>query len=257
MNFPHSYRPASDLLSGRVILITGAGSGLGRAAALACAAHGATLALLGRNEARLDAVYDEIVAQGGPEPAIYPFDLSAADDRSLDNLAGSIGHHLRRLDGLLHSAHQFYNLSPLALQTAVQWESQLRVNLIAPFALTRACLPLLTAAPDASVVFTGETHGDAPSAYWGSYAVAKAGLQTLTRIWADEITLTAPKLRLNTLIPGPTATTLRSKTHPAEDLNRLPSPAQRMPDYLWLLGPDSHGVSGQTLHCIDRVREPA
>lgn len=254
MNFPDSYQPAPDLLRDRVILVTGAGSGLGRAAAHAYARHGATVAMLGRSEERLDIVYDEIVAAGGPEPAMFPFDLSKADDRGLDNLAGAIEVHLKRLDGILHSAHAFYNLSPLAIQTLESWEILLRVNLMAPFALTRACLPLLAHSPDASVIFTGETHGHTPAAYWGVYAVAKAGLETLASIWGDELEATVPGLRINTLVPGPTATTLRSRTHPAENLNRLPLPEQLMPDYLYLMGPDSRGISGQTLLCPPRSR---
>ncbi len=142
-----NYLPRPDLLAGRVILVTGASSGLGRAASLAFARHGATVALLARNEAKLEAVYDAILAAGGPEPAMFPYDLAAADDRSLETLAGTLAHHLKRLDGLLHSAHQFYSLTPLHLQTIEQWQTLMRVNLIAPFALTPRCLPLLRQAP--------------------------------------------------------------------------------------------------------------
>lgn len=242
------YSPRPDLLAGRVILVTGASSGLGRAASLSFARHGATVALLARNEAKLEAVYDEIVAAGGPEPAMFPYDLGMADDRSLETLAGTIAHHLKRLDGLLHSAHQFYSLTPLHLQTLEQWQALMRVNLIAPFALTRACLPLLQQSADASVVFTGETHGHQPSAYWGGYAVAKSGLETLTRIWADE--LGAEKnLRINTLIPGPVATTLRSRTHPGLSPETVPGTEALMPWYLYLLGEDSRAVQGQIVEC--------
>ncbi len=242
------YSPRPDLLADRVILVTGASSGLGRAASLAYARHGATVALLARNTAPLEAVYDEIVAAGGPEPAMFPYDLGAADDRSLATLAGTIAQHLKRLDGVLHSAHQFYSLTPLELQTLEQWQTLMRVNLIAPFALTRACLPLLKQAPDASVVFTGETHGHRPGAYWGAYAVAKSGLETLTRIWADELDST-PNLRINTLIPGQVATTLRARTHPGlapETLTRIDA---LMPWYLYLLGEDSRAVRGQIIEC--------
>jgi NAD(P)-dependent dehydrogenase (short-subunit alcohol dehydrogenase family) len=242
------YRPRPDLLAGRVILVTGASSGLGRAASLAFARHGATVALLARDEARLDAVYDEIVAAGGPEPAMFPYDLGAADDRSLETLAGTLAHHLQRLDGVLHSAHQFYSLTPLELQTLEQWQTLMRVNLIAPFALTRACLPLLKQAPDASVVFTGETHGHHPGAYWGGYAVAKSGLETLTRIWADELGA-QDALRINTLIPGQVATTLRSRTHPGLDPETVAGVDDLMPCYLYLMGEDSRTVQGQIIEC--------
>lgn len=242
------YLPRPDLLAGRVVLVTGASSGLGRAASLAFARHGATVALLARNEARLEAVYDEILAAGGPEPAMFPYDLAAADDRSLDTLAGTIGHHLKRLDGILHSAHQFYSLTPVALQTLEQWQALMRVNLIAPFALTRACLPLLRQAPDASVVFTGETHGHRPAAYWGGYAVAKAGLEALARVWSDELE-SEPNLRINTLIPGQVATTLCAKTHPGIPAESLPAPEALMPWYLYLMGEDGREVRGQVVEC--------
>jgi len=242
------YLPRPDLLAGRVILVTGASSGLGRAASLAFARHGATVALLARNEARLEAVYDEIVAAGGPEPAMFPYDLGAADDRSLETLANTLAHHLKRLDGVLHSAHQFFSLTPLELQTLEQWQTLMRVNLIAPFALTRACLPLLKQAPDASVIFTGETHGHQPGAYWGGYAVAKSGLETLTRIWGDEFA-TQENLRINTLIPGQVATTLRSRTHPGLDPETVSGADELMPCYLYLMGEDSRAVRGQIIEC--------
>ena len=242
------YLPRSDLLAGRVILVTGASSGLGRAASLAYARHGATVALLARDADRLETVYDEIVASGGAEPAMFPYDLAAADDRSLETLAGTIAHHLKRLDGVLHSAHQFYSLTPLELQTLEQWQSLMRVNLIAPFALTRACLPLLKQAPDASVVFTGETHGHHPGAYWGGYAVAKSGLETLTRVWADELS-SVESLRVNTLIPGQVATTLRTRTHPGLPPETLASIDSLMPWYLYLMGEDSRSVRGQIIEC--------
>jgi NAD(P)-dependent dehydrogenase (short-subunit alcohol dehydrogenase family) len=242
------YSPRPDLLAGRVILVTGASSGLGRAASLAFAHHGATVALLARDEAKLEAVYDEILAAGGPEPAMFPYDLAAADDRSLEMLAGTLAQQLKRLDGLLHSAHQFYSLTPLELQTMEQWQALMRVNLIAPFALTRACLPLLKQAPDASVIFTGETHGHQPSAYWGGYAVAKSGLETLTRIWSAELDA-GENLRINTLIPGQVATTLRSRTHPGLAPETLPSVNDLMPWYLHLMGADSRTVRGQIVEC--------
>jgi NAD(P)-dependent dehydrogenase (short-subunit alcohol dehydrogenase family) len=242
------YSPRPDLLAGRVILVTGAGSGLGRAASLAFARHGATVALLGRNEAKLEAVYDEILAAGGPEPAMFPYDLAAADDRSMETLANTVAHHLKRLDGMLHSAHQFYSLTPLHLQTMEQWQTLMRVNLVAPFALTRACLPLLKQAPDASVIFTGETHGHRPSAFWGGYAVAKSGLETLTRVWSDEL---GPEdnLRINTLIPGPVATTLRSRTHPGLAPESVPGANELMSCYLYLMGADSRTIRGQIVEC--------
>lgn len=243
-----NYQPQPDCLKGRVILVTGAGSGLGREAAIAYARHGATVALLGRNEKKLDAIYDEILAIGGPEPAMFPFDLEAADDSGFERLAGTISYHLKRLDGILHSAASFFLLTPLNQQTLAQWNTLLKVNLAAPFALTRACLPMLEASPDASVIFTGETHGHNPAAYWGGYAVSKSGLEALTTIFSQELER-LPNIRINTLIPGPVNSPLRRKTHPGEDPGSLPQPADLLPWYLWLMGPDSRDIRGKTIEC--------
>ena len=242
------YAPPSGLLKNRVILVTGASSGLGRLSSLAFAQHGATVALLARDEARLESVYDEIVAAGGPEPAIFPFDLAAADDRGMEAIAGVIGHHLQGLDGILHSAYAFNNLSLLHLQTMQQWQTLLQVNLIAPFGLTRACLPLLKNSPDASIIFTGDTHGHQPAAYWGGYAVAKAGLEALVKIWAEELEQYS-HIRMNTLIPGAVATTLLSRTHPGQLASAFASPSSLIPFYLYLMGPDSQLVRGKILQC--------
>lgn len=237
-----------DYLKDRVILVTGAGSGLGREAALAYAAHGATVALLGRNESRLEKVYDEIVAAGGPEPAMFPFDLEQADEGGFERLAGTIAYHLKRLDGILHSAAAFFNLTPLHLQSLEQWNTLLKVNLLAPFALTKASLSMLTSVPDASVIFTGETHGHRPAAYWGGYSVSKSGLETLSTIFSEEYEQT-PGIRFNTLIPGPVLTTTRRKSHPGELAESLPKPSDLMPTYVWLMGPDSRDMRGQIIDC--------
>lgn len=238
----------SDSLRNRVILVTGAGSGLGREAAITYARHGATVALLGRNERNLDATYDEILAIGGPEPAMFPFDLEAADDSGFERMAGTISYHLKRLDGILHNAAAFFSLTPLKQQTLPQWETLLKVNLAAPYALTRSCLPLLEASPDASVIFTGETHGHQPAAYWGGYAISKSGLEALTTIFSQELER-LPNIRFNTLIPGPVNSPLRRKTHPGEEPDRLPQPIDLMQWYLWLMGPDSRQVRGQVIDC--------
>lgn len=243
---PPQYRPSPDLLAGRVILVTGAGRGLGRAVALDCAAHGATVALLGRTAAKLEAAYDAIVAAGGPEPAMVPLDLATAASADYEALAQVLRRDLGRLDGIAHCASHFVPLGPLAGQSLEQWLELLRVNLAAPFALTRACLGLLGAAPDASVVFAGETHAARPAAYWGGFAVAKAGLAVLAAIWADEFERQGSP-RFNVVIPGPMATPMRAQSHPGEDRSRLPGPEAAARAFVWLLGPDGRGVSGRSL----------
>ena len=243
-----NYQAAPDLLKDRVILVTGAGQGVGRTAALTFAAHGATVILHGRKVPKLEAVYDEIEAAGHAKPAIFPLDMEKASDHDYEAFAHAIEREFGRLDGILHNAAQGQRLSPLENQSLDLWLQLLRVNLAAPFALTRACFPLLKLSPDASVVFTGESHGHAPAAYWGGFAVAKSGLETLVKIWSDEWEM-YPQLRVNALIPGPVNSPQRTMTHPGEAKGTLPSPEDLMPNYLYLMGSDSRGISGQILGC--------
>ncbi len=248
MNINH-YQAASDLLKDHVIIVSGAGQGLGRMAALQYAAHGATVILIGRKVSKLEAVYDDIVAAKYPQPAIFPLDLEKATDAEFESMALGIKKQYARLDGILHSASTVPVLTPLANQKLDQWMTALRVNLIAPFALTKACLPLLKHAADASVIFTSETHGHTPAAYWGGFAVAKAGLETLTKIWTEECEV-LPNLRMNTFIPGPVASPQRSATHPGEVKSSMRTAVSLAPYYLYLMGRDGRDVKGQTI-CVE------
>lgn len=243
---PADYIPAPDLLAGRVVLVTGAGQGLGRAVALDCAAHGATVALLGRNQSKLEATYDAIVGAGGAQPALVPMDLADAGSAQFEALAQVLRRDLDHLDGIAHCASHFVPLGPLSGQSLEQWLELLRVNLAAPFALTRACLPLLSASSQASVVFAGETHGAHPAAFWGGFAVSKAGLATLAAIWAGEFERRATP-RFNVLVPGPIATPMRARSHPGEDRAKLPGAQTAARAFVYLLGPDSQAVSGRCL----------
>jgi NAD(P)-dependent dehydrogenase (short-subunit alcohol dehydrogenase family) len=241
---PLSYSPPADALAGRVILVTGASRGLGRAVALALARHGATVILHGRNVSALEQVYDEIEAAGGAKPTLLPLDLATATSRDYDILARAVEDQLGRLDGILHNASHLVALTALDNQSLEDWLLQLRVNLAAPAAITRACRHLLRASPDASVLYTGETHGMRPAAYWGAFAVAKSGLLALLRIQAAEWDDT-PNLRVNVVVPGPVDTPLRRQTHPGESPAARTGPQALMPAYLYLLGAASRGVTGQ------------
>jgi NAD(P)-dependent dehydrogenase (short-subunit alcohol dehydrogenase family) len=242
------YLPSTGLLKDRVILVTGASRGIGRVAALAFAAHGATVVLHGRDVTALEQVYDEIEANGYPQPAATPLDLDTATTRDYDALAYAIESQLGRLDGILHNASHVEKLSPLEQQSAEEWNRTLRINLVAPFALTQACLRLLKSAADAAVIFTLESHGHAPAAFWGGYAVAKAGVEALMKIQAAEWQA-SPNLRANAVLPGPVASPSRAKTHPGEVAAAQRPPQELMQAYLYLMGPDSRGVSGTIVSC--------
>lgn len=238
------YQAPPNLLKDRVILVTGAGQGIGKTAALAYAANGATVILIGRKVAKLEEVYDAITAAGYAEAAIFPLDLETASEQDFANMAEGIYQQLGRLDGILHNAAHFDNLSPLEIQTIAQFEHMLRVNLIAPFALTKACLPLLQRAPDASVIFTSTSAGHQAAAYWGAHGISKNAAEHMVKTWALELE-NHPHIRLNTVIPGAVQCPQRKKSHPGEVHGNLPPAASIMPLYQYLMGPDSRGISGR------------
>lgn len=238
------YQPVPQLLQERVILVTGAGQGIGRAAALAFAAQGATVILLGRKVKKLEAVYDEIEAAGGPQPLIFPMNLEKAGEDEYKGLAEGIYQQVGRLDGILHNAGRFDNLSPLEIQTVAQFNGMLATNLVAPFALTKACLPLLKRAPDASVIVTSTTAAHHPAAFWGAHAISNSAAEVMVKIWAQELE-TFPNLRINAIVPGPVQSPQRKLSHPGELHSSLPPPEAIMPLYLYLMGHDSAGVSGR------------
>ncbi len=242
----HHYRPPAGFLQDRVLLITGAGQGLGQAVALATAGYGATIILHGRSSAKLEKTYDAIVSAGGPAPAIAPLDFAIAGDQDFAQLAQTIQHEFGRCDGIVHCAASLKQLQPLANVKLDEWLTLLRVNLAAPFALTRACLPMLKRSDNASVIFVSESHGLRPAAYWGGFAVSKFALQGLLQIWQDEgLRLESP--RMNILVPGPIHSPQRMLTHPGEDKSTLRRAQDVVPAFLYLLAEESNALSGQVI----------
>jgi len=238
---PTTLAPGAQLrrspLTGRVVLITGATRGVGRALSLACARAGATVVLHARVVRKLEALYDEIVAEKLPEPVILPLDLARAEATDFANVGSALEAQFGRLDALVHTAAMLGSLGPLEHQSFEMWLSLLRVNVAAPMGLTRIVAPLLARAPDASVVFTLDSRGQEPRAYWGGYAVTKAAIAALARELADEWEHRA-NLRVNALVPGPIRSPLRGETHKGEDAAGLPSPQMLVPLYL-------HVIAGQ------------
>ena len=240
------FHPHSDFLRGRVVLVTGSGQGLGRAIALAAAAHGATVILHGRNIAKLEKTYDSIVDLGGPTPALAPLDFSAATDQDFANLAQMIEKEFRRCDAIIHCAASLKQLQPLSNDNLENWLTLLRVNLAAPYALTRACLPLLKQSANSSVVFVSESHGLHPAAYWGGFAVSKFALQALLQIWCDELA-SSMSPRMNIVVPGPIQSPQRGLTHPAENKATLRRAEDVAPAFLYLLAEESKSINAQVI----------
>lgn len=243
---PKKYQPREDVLDGRVIVVTGAGDGIGRAVAKACAKYGASVGLLGRTLSKLEAVYDEIVEAGWPRPSIAQMNLLKAHAPDYYQLAESIDKEFGRLDGLLHNAGILGQMSPIEQYDVKTWTQVMHVNLTAPFVLTQVMLPLLKQSADASIVFTSSGVGRRGRAYWGAYAVSKFGVEGLAQVLADE-TEQYPNIRVNCINPGKTRTAMRAAAYPGEDPAALLAPHDIVATYLYLLGPDSAGISGQSV----------
>ncbi len=242
------YQAPIDALSGRVILVTGAGDGIGKALSLALACHGATVVLLGRTLRKLEKVHDEIVASGGPAPALAPLNLETAPAGEYDALVDSLQREYGRLDGLVHNAAILGTRAPVELYDVATFGRVLHVNLTAAFALTHVCLPLLKASSDASVVFTSSGVGRKGRAYWGAYAVSKFGIEGLSQVLADELENDG-QVRVNCLNPGAVRTALRAQAYPGENRDRLPLPETIVAPYLFLLGRAGRGVTGGSFDC--------
>ena len=243
--FDYSARP--DLLQDRIILVTGAGRGIGAAAAKAYAAHGATVLLLGKTEANLSQVYDEIEAAGQSKPAVIPFNLETALAHQYDELAAMIESEFGRLDGVLHNASIIGPRTPLEQLSGDNFNRVMHINVNATFMLTSTLLPLLKLSQDASVIFTSSSVGRKGRAYWGAYGVSKFATEGLMQTLADEVE-TVSTVRSNSINPGATRTSMRAQAYPAENPQNNPGPAAIMPVYLYLMGPDSTGINGQAFN---------
>jgi NAD(P)-dependent dehydrogenase (short-subunit alcohol dehydrogenase family) len=244
---PRTHIPAPDELAGRVIAVTGASSGLGRAVALACARCAATVVLMGRNETKLEAVHAEIAAAALPEASIGVLDLESAVAQDYDRLADALLERYGRLDGLLHNAGLLGTLTPIEHYDVPTWCRVMHVNVTAAFALTQVLLPALKKSADAAVVFTASSVGRKGRAYWGAYAVSKFAIEGLSQVLASELENTSA-VRVNTLNPGPARTTMRRQAYPAENIETVPLPSALTAAYIALLGPASRGVTGQAFN---------
>lgn len=240
------YIAPPELLKGKTILVTGAGAGIGRAAALSFAKHGATVILLGRTTSKLEELYDEITGAGYPEPIIHPMDLQHASEEDYRVLGDTIVEQFESLDGLLHNAAVLGPRAPIAFYPHEAWMKVMQINVNAAYALSRALLPALQAAKAASIVFTSSSVGRKGRAYWGAYSVSKFAVEGLMQVLADELRQTS-KVRVNSIDPGATRTAMRKDAYPAENPETLTSPEDRLPLYLYLMGDDSAGITGEAL----------
>lgn len=237
------YEAPAALLEGKIVLVSGASSGIGRTTALSYARHGATVVLLGRSVSRLEVVYDAIEAMGAPQPAIFPLNLESAATQDYQALAIKLEKEFGRLDGLLHNASILGDRVSVETYDPELWNKVMQVNFTATLGLTQALLPLLQKSTSASVIFTSSSVGRKGRANWGAYSTSKFATEGLMQILADEYQGSA--MRFNSLNPGATRTAMRESAYPDEDPQTLRTPEDIVPTYLWLMGGDSEGENGQ------------
>lgn len=240
-----SFSPQADCLAGKTILVTGAGDGIGKSAAIAFAKLGAEVILLGKTTAKLEAVYDKIVALGYPEPAIVPLDLQGATKQHYQGMAETIEQKFGKLDGVLHNASQLGTIMPFEQWPQNMLEKVMQVNVNAAFTMTQCLIPLLKKSDSASVIFTSSSVGRKAKAFWGAYAISKFATEGLMQLLADEFDNT--KIRFNCINPGATATKMRATAYPAENAKNIAQPDDIMPAYLYLMSDESLTVNGQSL----------
>tara|TARA_R110002072_G_scaffold89737_9_gene201059 strand:+ start:47724 stop:48473 length:750 start_codon:yes stop_codon:yes gene_type:complete len=241
------YLASNTLLKDKVILITGAGDGIGKAAALSYAKHGATVILLGRTIAKLEKVYDEIEQNGWPQPAIIPLNLEGAVEKDYIDVAVSIQDAFGHLDGILHNASLLGSLTSIDQYEVPVWEKLMQVNINSAFMLTKSFLHLLKEAPTPSIIFTTSSVGRKGRAFWGAYSVSKFATEGLAQVLADELDENDHRVRVNCINPGATRTNMRTDAYPAENPMNNPSPDEIMPLYLYLMGDESLDITGQSL----------
>lgn len=242
---PVDWELAADSLAGRVVLVTGAYGGLGGAVARAASKAGATVVITGRRKRQLEQLYDAMRAEGLSEPVIHPLDMETATPTDYAALADGLERDVGRLDGIVHAAVSFAGLTPIAMHKPDEWLRALHVNVSAPFALTQACMPLLTRAGDSSVVFVLDNAELLQRAHWGGYGVSKAALERLVAILHQETDESA--LRVHALLPAPMRTRLRRQAYFGEDIMQQPLPEAAAMAAVYLLGAQAMAARGKVL----------
>ena len=239
-----AYVPSASALQGRVILVTGAAAGMGKAIATACAQYGATVVLLDKEMRRTEDTYDTIVSAGYPEPAIYPLDMQGATAKDYFDLTENIRAQLGRLDGLMLNAAWLGSFTPISHYDTELWSKMIMVNLHANFLLTHACLPLLQEAADPAIVFASHASN---KAFYGAFGVAKAGMAAFCDILAAEHDDAAHFIRVNTVDTGAARTSMRTLNFPGENPNSVARPEALVAPYLYFLGAEAGKRTGEHL----------
>mgnify|MGYP001446556188 FL=1 len=236
------------MLEEKIILVTGAGDGIGKSAAISYASRGATVILLGKTKAKLEKVYDEIEESNYPTPLISLMDFSKADGNDYQELVDNLIKDYKQLDGLLLNAAILGDRSPIEQYDVAKWVETIHINLTSQFILIKTLLPALRNSNNASVLFTSSGVGKVGKAFWGAYAVSKFGVEGLCQVLSDEHS-NDKSIRFNCINPGAVQTNMRKEAYPLENPNDLLHPDEIMDKYVWLMSDESKDIDGQSINC--------
>lgn len=242
-----TFNAEKNFLEGKTLLITGASDGIGKVCAQTYAEHGATVVLIGRDQKKLEQVYDEIDAANPGKVIIHPLDFKTATMDDFKTLATSLDEQFECLDGLIHNAALLGARSPIEFYPENDWNDLMQVNINSVFKLTQVLIPALSRSDDARILFISSSVGRLGRAFWGAYGVSKFALEGLMQTLADELEQTT-SIRVNSLNPGGTRTNMRRDAYPAENPETQPTAESIMPVYLYLMSAEAHSIHGQTLN---------
>ncbi|CAC9562946.1 Oxidoreductase, short-chain dehydrogenase/reductase family [uncultured Gammaproteobacteria bacterium] len=249
MNIKTDYQITTGELKDKVILVTGANRGFGKAMTLDLAKAGATVIMIGRDLGALEVAYDEVVDVGYQEPILYPFDLEGATPEHYEQLQADIFANFRQLDGLIHNAGIIGTIMPIEQYDVKLWYSTMQINVNAPFMLTQFLIPALNKSADARILFLSSSVGREARAYWGAYGVSKFAIEGMSKTLSEELEKT--NIRVNSLDPGRMKTEMRRTAYPAENADKNPLPEDKSPAIVYLMGKESVDLNGKQLTLFD------
>jgi NAD(P)-dependent dehydrogenase (short-subunit alcohol dehydrogenase family) len=226
------------MLRGKVVMITGASQGLGKALTLACAEEGANLVISSRDAGSLDPVAEEAEGSGVKVLAI-PGDISRSTH--VEMLVEAALERFGRIDVLVNNAGLLGPRVPIEEYPEDEWRKVLEANLTGPFLVARAVIPYMPEGGSIVNVTSGVSIEGRPR--WGAYSVSKFGVEGLTQILAAE--LEERGIRVNSVDPGGMRTQMRAAAYPDEDPNTLVTPEENTAVFLYLASDESRNVTGE------------
>jgi len=236
----------SNILKDKTIVISGAGSGIGRQAAKSFSEHGANLILLSKNIKKLETLYDEIIDEKKNDVIIQPLNFEIAEENDFEKIISAIKDKYPSIDGLLNNAGVLGEKKPLEQYNYATWKNVIKVNVDASFLLTKSLLPLLKKSNGSSIIFTSSGVGRKGRAYWGAYSISKFATEAMMQIFSEELQNTS-SVRVNCINPGAVRTNMRESAYPAENPETNPSADKIMKPYLYLMSDISKEINGQSI----------